>query len=532
MSCEAIESSRLKGQKIILVAVACLAVLPCAIALFRGLPPLPFFILSGAMVLMAFLVSREAGQIARYGLSAALMGVLMCITAALAGHPWQLDSHMLYFAGLAGLIVLIDTRALMLAVALVAAQHVLLGAFLPTLIYPASDLLTNLARAGVHGAILITEAVALVYAVAMRQQQALQEQVDRQRIEEALTQANEATALAQRSQATQQEVVITLRDRLEKLAERDLSAQIDASFPEEYEQLRTDFNAALHELSQTIATVSERAVDLADGSREITQASDDLARRTEAQAATLEQTAAALEEMTKSVTVAAENAQEVEGFVSETMDRARASEELVTSAVSTMSGIEKSSDEITQIISVIDDIAFQTNLLALNAGVEAARAGEAGKGFAVVATEVRALAQRSATAAQDIRTLISGSSQHVVKGVQKVSQVGDALMEIIERVDRISTLIAEMARGSTEQARGLREINTGVSDLDQVTQQNAAMVEESSAAAHSFGAHADALKSSMQRFVLCETRNVKTQNEWTGDQPDLASYQPEMRNAG
>ncbi|KAA9007967.1 methyl-accepting chemotaxis protein [Histidinibacterium aquaticum] len=303
-------------------------------------------------------------------------------------------------------------------------------------------------------------------------------------------------------QREQRKVVERLGVSLTSLAEGDLTSQIEEPFPDDYEALRTDFNKALINLRTTIETVVENATRIGTGTGEISSASDDLSRRTESQAATLEETAAALDELTQSVNSAAQGAKEVEGIVTSAKSHAEESGAVVQSAVNAMTEIEKSSDQIGQIIGVIDDIAFQTNLLALNAGVEAARAGEAGKGFAVVASEVRALAQRSSEAAREIKDLISGSSHQVEQGVALVGRAGEALTSIVERVTHISELVTNIARGTVEQAQGLSEINTGVTNLDQVTQQNAAMVEQSTAAAHSLSREASDLAELVRRFRI------------------------------
>ncbi|QQA41888.1 methyl-accepting chemotaxis protein [Pelagovum pacificum] len=302
------------------------------------------------------------------------------------------------------------------------------------------------------------------------------------------------------AQENQKAVVEQLSVSLRNLADGDLTRKLESAFPEEYEQLRADFNETIQTLRQMIETVVENASRINTGAGEISQASDDLSRRTETQAATLEETAAALDELTSSVNSAADGAREVETIVNDAKTHAEASGVVVQSAVSAMTEIEKSSEQISQIIGVIDDIAFQTNLLALNAGVEAARAGEAGKGFAVVASEVRALAQRSSDAAKEIKSLISGSSHQVEEGVTLVGKAGEALVSIVERVNHISDLVTEITRGTVEQATGLAEINTGVTNLDQVTQQNAAMVEQSTAAAHSLSQEARELSDVVARF--------------------------------
>ncbi|AHD11642.1 methyl-accepting chemotaxis protein [Phaeobacter gallaeciensis] len=299
----------------------------------------------------------------------------------------------------------------------------------------------------------------------------------------------------------QQEVVVEqLSSGLVRLATGDFSQPISDPFPSHHEKLRENFNRTSETLSSTVTQVIDTAESIRSGANEISQASDDLSNRTESQAATLEETAAALDEMTASVKSAAEGARSVETIMQEAKQEAETSGEVVQSAVSAMTEIEQSSTHISQIISVIDDIAFQTNLLALNAGVEAARAGEAGKGFAVVASEVRALAQRSSDAAMEIKTLIGDSTKQVERGVDLVGKTGDALQGIVERVSHISQLVSGIATGASEQSTGLHEINTGVTQLDQVTQQNAAMVEEATAAGHMLNADASKLADLVAHF--------------------------------
>ena len=238
------------------------------------------------------------------------------------------------------------------------------------------------------------------------------------------------------------------------------------------------------------------------GAEEITQASDDLSRRTEQQAASLEETAAALDQITATVRHTAEGASEARNTVSAAKADAERSGAVVREAVQAMGGIETSSKQIGHIIGVIDEIAFQTNLLALNAGVEAARAGDAGRGFAVVATEVRALAQRSAEAAKEIKALISASGQQVEAGVKLVGETGKALERIVAQVAQLNRLVADIAASAQEQATGLHEVNTAVNQMDQVTQQNAAMVEESTAASHGLSGEAKELARLVGQFNL------------------------------
>ena len=305
-----------------------------------------------------------------------------------------------------------------------------------------------------------------------------------------------------RLQAELREVVDALSGGLKDLSGGDLTRPLTKAFPPDYETLRLDFNASLDTLSATIGQVVDASESIRARSAEISTASEDLSRRTENQAAALEQTAAALDQLTASVKSAADGAREVEGIVRQARQSADESGVVVQGAVAAMAEIEKSSEQISQIIGAIDDIAFQTNLLALNAGVEAARAGDAGKGFAVVASEVRALAQRSSAAAKEIKTLIATSAQHVGRGVDQVGKAGATLQNIVGSVANISTLVSTIASGAAEQSTGLAEINIGVTQLDQVTQQNAAMVEESTAASHALNQDAGGLADIVARFRL------------------------------
>lgn len=302
--------------------------------------------------------------------------------------------------------------------------------------------------------------------------------------------------------ARQERIVDALRSGLSRLADGDLTVQIETSFSEEYEQLRADFNRAISELQSTISVVMENATGIQNSATEVSRAADELSRRTENQAATLEETSAALEELTASVRSASEGTEKANRSANDAKRNAEESGAVVKNTVVAMSEIEESSRQISQIIGVIDDIAFQTNLLALNAGVEAARAGEAGRGFAVVASEVRALAQRSSEASKQIKQLISKSSQQVERGVNLVNDTGKALQEIIKSVTEIATLVSDIASTAKEQATGIAEINAAVSQLDQVTQQNAAMVEESTAASHSMKEEATTLNSVVSHFKI------------------------------
>jgi methyl-accepting chemotaxis protein len=497
----AIEQARRTGLRIVLFCTVFVAGLVVTISILRDGPTLMFALSAGALVMLCLVLQRAGDAIARLASAAAFVGTIMLATAALTGHPWQPDSHMAYFAALAILVTLVDRWVLIAAAGLVAVHHVGLSLLVPAMLFPPADLVLDLSRALMHGAILVVETAALIYVVEVRVRQAHATDEARREVENSLEAAERAAATAERVRTAQSEVVDVLRGALTRLAQRDLTATIDAAFPAEYEQLRSDYNTALDQLSQAVGDAMERARSIDANVREIANATTDVSRRTESQAATLEETAAALNELTESVRAAAARAASVDEIVRQARIEAEASDRVVQSAVTAMQGIEASSAQISQIVRVIDDIAFQTNLLALNAGVEAARAGEAGRGFMVVATEVRQLAQKSAEAAGNIKDIVAGSSRQVVEGVDLVGKAGHALSEIIARVNTISDLVTEIAQGTAEQAQGLGEINSGVNNLDAVTQKNAAMAEESTAATLSLENEVGLLTTTMGAFT-------------------------------
>jgi methyl-accepting chemotaxis protein len=336
-------------------------------------------------------------------------------------------------------------------------------------------------------------------ATAERQALATAAEALSQRTERERTENEEQSVRRAQDQAT---VVHELARGLEKLSEGDLTFRIGRTFVADYEKLRTDFNDAIAQLQSTMKTVVARTHGLRAGGEDITQASDDLSRRTEEQAANLEKTAAALDQITATVKKSADGAVEVSRVVAAAKADTEQSASVVEDAVGAMTQIEGTSRKIGQIIGVIDEIAFQTNLLALNAGVEAARAGDAGRGFAVVASEVRALAQRSADAAKEIKALVSASAQQVAHGVDRVGETGKALARIAGQVTRINGVVTEIAASAQEQAIGLNQVNAAVNQMDQVTQQNAAMVERTASAAHALHGESDALSDLIGRFKV------------------------------
>ena len=313
------------------------------------------------------------------------------------------------------------------------------------------------------------------------------------------------------------DVVSKLASGLSDVASGQLTVRLHEIFPSDFEQLRRDFNAAVAALDRLLSIIGDSTENVDRGAQDIAKAADDLARRTEQQSTSLSQTSAAFEELTTTLSQTSAVALEARQFVAETKEGAHKSGQVVRQAVTAMEEIEASSKQISQIIGVIDEIAFQTNLLALNAGVEAARAGDAGRGFAVVASEVRALAQRSAEAAKEIKDLITTSERYVGNGVNHVSQTGRALSEIVDQVTRIDALITNIATSAQKQATALSQVNVAIQHIDQATQQNAGMVERTTVSAHTMRQDAHALAEQIAGFSTSGRRaSAPTQDREVG----------------
>jgi methyl-accepting chemotaxis protein len=502
-----------------------------AAAWFAGNPPWVAVAVSAAFTFAAQLMLGSGGSPARIAAGQAVVGQAIALTAAFAGHTWQIDMHMSFFAALAMTVPLADRRAILLAAGTVVLHHLALTLFMPVLVFPSADLAGNVARTLVHGAILAPEALALAAAVGVRLRldaeavaRATNLEVARAEAEEArqaadaarqvsddgrrtaerlaeearmardetLRRAAETETVRQqvadterraetaRRQADQdlQMVITDLGDALDALAGGDLTVHIGRAFPAAYERLRGDFNRASAQLSEAFADIAAQTGALGASADALAGGARQLARRTESQAAALEETSAAMSELAGASSTATAFAAEAVASSADAEVSAQTCAGIMADTVRAMNGIKTSSDEIARITDVIEDIAFQTNLLALNAGIEAARAGTAGRGFAVVATEVRALAQRSSDAAQNISTIIARSVDQVEEGVALVRRTGAALEEIAGHTRTTSGRSQEISRSMTDQASALREITTATKDLDRNTQENAALVQQ------------------------------------------------------
>ncbi|WP_304165913.1 methyl-accepting chemotaxis protein [Phenylobacterium aquaticum] len=473
----------------------------------------------------------------RMSVAVALMGSVSLLVGGMAGRPWQVDLHMAYFAALASLILYCDWSAVAAGALAVGAHHLVLSFILPAAVFPGGG---DLRRVLIHAVVLVIEAAALMWGSRSVAQMFdataanLNQSREAQREAEAAREAAEVARFAESHAADERQslqffveeerlsVVNGLAEALGRLAQGDMGCQIGAAFPPEYEQLRADFNGAIGRLSGALTDIIAAASAIRSGAGQMTVAADDLARRTERQAASLEETAAALDQITSTVRKTASGAEACSDVVLAARGDAQTSGQVVAQAVNAMSEIETSSSQIGQIIGVIDEIAFQTNLLALNAGVEAARAGEAGKGFAVVAAEVRALAQRSAEAAKEIKALVGASSAQVESGVRLVGETGRALQRIVDRVAEIEALVAEIAASTQEQSVSLGQVNQAINHMDQVTQQNAAMVEQSTAASHALAKEAEGLADAVARFRV--EQPAATVATTVGHSPVMAAY--------
>ena len=526
---DSIEAQRKVGGHLVLACIAALALITPAASLFIShSAPLK---LAGGSVFLAllawggFAVWRDnAAQ--RISTAVTLMGQVSLFIAAFSGHPLQAEARMAYLAALALLVAYGDWRAVAVGAGTVVAIDVAVGTLAPSLMMTGE--VTALRLAASAGVTLVT-AWSLIWLTASVSRLFVTVNARTDKALDAAARADAASAEAETQRAArdsanaeqarlkaaleaeQTQVVEQLADALAHLSRGDLTWRLQQPFAIRYEGLREDFNDALSKLQAAMREISGNASTMTAGVADMSRASDELARRTEHQAASLVQIASTLDQITATVQSTADSANQANAAAHHAREEAERSDPVVSEAVAAMTQIETSSGQIGQIIGVIDEIAFQTNLLALNAGVEAARAGEAGRGFAVVAQEVRALAQRSADAAREIKTLINVSGGQVAAGVERVARTREALARIVARVAEIDAQVKTIAASAREQAVGLNEVNATMGQLDQVVQQNAAMVEETTAAAHALSSESQELADRVGLFEIGQARHAGAQ---------------------
>ena len=417
-----------------------------------------------------------------------------------SGATWMIDLHMTFFAAIAVTAVLADWRPVLAAAAVTAVHHLALNFLAPMLVFGATG---DLGRVVLHAVVVVVETAVLVQLAMLLETMLIaraEAQVAAAAAEQAAVQEREKTA------ADQANVVGALAAGLGKLAAGDLTSRLNTVFPATFEPLPIDFNRALDDLEQVLGQVVYATDQIQVGTSEISAASEDLAQRTETQARVVERAMGTIAQL---VTMAGDTlgrAEAASNAIAHSGERVRAGHDVVASAIATMERIQQSSGEIGQIVTLIDGIAFQTNLLALNAGVEAARAGESGRGFAVVANEVRALAQRSADAARDIKTLITASTALVGEGVDLVGQTGVVLRDVVSDVSAFADTVGTITTAVGATARDLAEMRDTFGSIDRTTQKNAAMVEQSHAALRSLTNEAAGLANAAQRFTITGTR--------------------------
>ena len=548
-------SDHARAVRLVLIGAWCLVPVPALVAFFVGNAALPILATSVCFGLMGLIGSRLSGRAARLAVSLALIGQAIVFSAAFAGHAWQADSHMAFFALLATLMVLADPVVVLIAAGVIAAHHLSLGLFLPQLVYPSADLIVNLQRTVMHGLIVAIEAGILFWAI--RKQNMSEEtakaarlsaeaasaassaahaeaEAARLKTEEALRDARVAQAEAEASKETalaeaeraqsadrrareqelqdraerdarkkvQDDVVQALRSGLSALAQGELTKPLNDPFDHAYEDLRHDFNASLTALNGALAHVRDTAGQIGEETTGIASLADGLATRSETQAASLAQVSVTADGMVAQVKKTAADASVAREIAVQTRARADESAKLVVEAVDVMQRIADSSSQVQNIITVIDEIAFQTNLLALNAGVEAARAGDAGRGFAVVASEVRALAQRSSDAAKEIRGLIETSGRQVAEGVDVVDGTGKALGDVSASVTDIAEQISSIARIAHLQAAAPAEIYTALSEFVTANHADREALTEASSASQILKGRTDALTRALDAFEI------------------------------
>lgn len=481
---------------LIVIAWLCISVI-AGLSLFAGSGWLPVALAVAVTLIPTWLVrSGRTDSIVRMMLGATIPVYPAIMLFQAMGSKWQMDVHMVFFALLATLVVMCDWRPIVAGTVVIALHHLGANLLMPAWVFPDG---ADLPRVLLHAVIVLVEAGVLIQ-ISQQLEKLVERRAEAHREAERLEQ--EAASIRDAIAAKQNQVIGALGEGLKAMAKNDLTARIDTPFPSEYEQLRASYHEAQEAIRSSLEKISGVATRIDESAADVSQASHDMAGRTERQSTTLHDTVSTIRTVTDSISDTAERAVVARQVLEAAQGEAELSAGIVERAREAMGNIESSAREIEQIITVIDALSFQTNLLALNAGVEAARVGEAGKGFAVVASEVRALAQRSADAAQDIKAKIEASNEQIVLGVSVVSETSETLERITERILQINEFVAAIAASVQNQAAKLRDVNGTVGTLDGITQQNAAMVEETNAAARSLADQSRLLTQEIDRFRL------------------------------
>lgn len=512
------------GVKVVTIVTALLGALAVGVAVARGGNLYAYAGSSALLVGLSLYAMRLNGNLAaRLSVAVASSGQIMVLLAVMTGHAWQLDIHMMFFAMLAILTVMICPVAILAAAAVVAVHHLALTFLFPALVYPSVDLFENLGRTIVHALIVVAETGILVVSVNNYRKQLQALAKEQQAQQDLMDSLNEEKASIEAKEKTQADVVDRLHGKLTLISEGNLDAYIREPFDESYEDLRKSFNASVESLSGIVSSVTSISSQIEIDSRELREVSSNVAHSTEKQAGELQHVTSAVEQIAEAMKGAVEKAVDTQTRFDNTTRLTQEGTEVVRKAVTTMDEIEASSSQIDTVVALIEDIAFQTNLLALNAGVEAARAGEAGAGFAIVASEVRELAHRSAEAAQNINALISQSNSHVASGVSLVREVGSALETILGDVSEVRTNIAEISEISDRQAQSVAQIRDSMQTIGSETQANAARSEEASAATSSLDMAVDRLVDGLSGFHVAETSEDMTEGAVEFDKEDETS---------
>lgn len=479
-----------------LLGLAALGTLAIFIGSFwsaQGATPviLALFALAGPAAVVARGATDVSARVV-FGISLPLYPAILLFQWS--GSAWQLDMHMIFFAVIATLVALADWRAIIASAGVTAVHHLVLNFVMPSYVFNGGS---DLGRVLFHAAIVLIETGVLVWLAAQLEQLF----ISRSQLSAAAAEA-EREAEEQRARLAEEQTrtITAVGQGLHALASGDLTYRMNDALPASFLQLGRDFNFAAEKLEDVMSGVLATLNTLREEGALVAEQSETLAMRTETQASALQETVVAMDHVGKTVTETDQRTSDALASASAAQKVAKNGGNVVDKAVVAMQGIEQSAKEIANIITIIDSIAFQTNLLALNAGVEAARAGESGKGFAVVASEVRALAQRSADAANEIKSLISRSTQEVAHGVSLVGETGTVLQSIATHIEQMNALAESIAHSASNQSSSFKEINQTISDLDRVTQQNAAMAEEGRGVAQKLSSETENVAQLVSRF--------------------------------